>query len=82
MTFSGGRDELILSGPWGHLRASTGNPDDWRFWPTSFEMPEPGCYGVQIDTLLGSEVLIVEYALIAEIIGGVAIMLSLVFVGM
>lgn len=60
MTFSGGGNELILSGPWGHLRAATGNPDDWRFWPTSFEMPEPGCYGVQIDTLMHSEVLVVE----------------------
>lgn len=52
--------ELFLTGQWGHLRTPTGNPNDWRFWPTSFVMPEPGCYGVQIDTLLGTDVLIVE----------------------
>lgn len=59
MTFSGGRNELILSGRDRFQLPAPGNPNDWRIWPPFFEMPEPGCYGVQVDTLIGSEVLII-----------------------
>ena len=60
MTFDRGRNELILSGRSRLQLPTSGNPNDWRIWPPFFEMPEPGCYGIQIDTLIGSEVLIVS----------------------
>jgi hypothetical protein len=32
----------------------------WTFWASSMWVPGPGCYGVQIDTLLGSEIVVFE----------------------
>jgi hypothetical protein len=32
----------------------------WSFWPSSTWVPGPGCYGLQIDTLLGSDVIVFE----------------------
>ena len=30
----------------------------WSFWPTSMWVPGPGCYGVQIDTPAGTDIVI------------------------
>ena len=30
----------------------------WSFWPSSMWVPGPGCYGIQIDTLSGTEIVI------------------------
>jgi hypothetical protein len=30
----------------------------WSFWPTSMWVPGPGCYGLQIDTLAGTEIVV------------------------
>jgi hypothetical protein len=32
----------------------------WSFWPTSMLVPDPGCYGVQVETLSGSDVIVFE----------------------
>lgn len=32
----------------------------WSFWPSSMWVPGPGCYGVQIDTLSGSDIVVFE----------------------
>lgn len=32
----------------------------WSFWPTSLVVPGPGCYGIQIDTTRGTDVVILE----------------------
>jgi hypothetical protein len=32
----------------------------WSFWPTSLLVPGPGCYGIQIDTMRGTDVVIFE----------------------
>lgn len=32
----------------------------WSFWPTSLLVPGPGCYGIQIDTTRGTDVVIFE----------------------
>ncbi len=32
----------------------------WSFWPTSMWVPGPGCYGVQIDTLTGTDTVVFE----------------------
>jgi hypothetical protein len=34
------------------------NPTHWSFWPTSMYLPGPGCYGLQIDTLQGTDVVV------------------------
>jgi hypothetical protein len=36
------------------------SPTSWSFWPTSMWVPGPGCYGVQIDTLAGTDIVIFE----------------------
>ena len=33
---------------------------DWSFWATSLAIPAPGCYGIQIDTTDGTDLVIVE----------------------
>jgi hypothetical protein len=33
-------------------------PTHWSFWPTSMYLPGPGCYGVQIDTLQGTDTVV------------------------
>jgi hypothetical protein len=33
-------------------------PTHWSFWPTSMYVPGPGCYGVQIDTAQGTDVVV------------------------
>jgi hypothetical protein len=32
----------------------------WSFWPSSMWVPGPGCYGVQIDTLSGTDVVVFQ----------------------
>ena len=32
--------------------------DRWGFWPSSMLVPGPGCYGVQIDTLAGTDLVV------------------------
>jgi hypothetical protein len=32
----------------------------WSFWPAGMWVPGPGCYGVQIDTLVGSDIVVFE----------------------
>lgn len=32
----------------------------WSFWPTSLVIPGPGCYGLQIDTAQGTDVVIFD----------------------
>ncbi|MGA7731646.1 MAG: hypothetical protein WCD37_10300 [Chloroflexia bacterium] len=47
----------------GDLRlAAYGGPNStqWSFWPASLSVSGPGCYGIQIDTLLGSDRIIFE----------------------
>ena len=34
------------------------DPTHWSFWPTSMYVPGPGCYGLQIDTAQGTDVVI------------------------
>ena len=36
------------------------SPGLWSFWPSSMWVPGPGCYGVQIDTLDGTEIVVFE----------------------
>lgn len=35
-------------------------PGLWSFWPSSMWVPGPGCYGVQIDTLSGTDIVVFE----------------------
>lgn len=49
---SGPSEELHLGGYGGASSSS------WEFWPSSMWLPGPGCYGVQIDTLQGTDVVI------------------------
>ena len=35
-----------------------GDPSRWSFWPAHVVLPGPGCYGIQIDTLRGSDIVI------------------------
>ena len=32
----------------------------WSFWPTSMFIPGPGCYGLQIDTAVATDVVVFE----------------------
>ena len=48
----GPRDNLELKAP---QAPSVGL---WSFWPTSMFVPGPGCYGIQIDTLAGTDVVV------------------------
>jgi hypothetical protein len=34
----------------------------WSFWPSSMYLPGPGCYGVQVDTLRGTDIVIFSAA--------------------
>ena len=34
----------------------------WSFWPSSMYVPGPGCYGVQVDTLRGTDIVIFRAA--------------------
>jgi len=34
----------------------------WSFWPSSMYVPGPGCYGVQVDTLRGTDIVIFSAA--------------------
>ena len=34
------------------------DPTHWSFWPSSMYVPGPGCYGVQVDTLQGTDIVI------------------------
>jgi len=34
------------------------DPTHWSFWPSSMYVPGPGCYGVQVDTLRGRDIVI------------------------
>ena len=41
------------------LKAPSGtDPTHWSFWPSSMYVPGPGCYGVQVDTLRGTDIVI------------------------
>lgn len=69
----GGKDDPILfrgsetsayASPKSAMRMEAPNraetSDDWSWWPTSMFLPGPGCYGLQIDTPVGTDVLIFE----------------------
>jgi hypothetical protein len=47
-----GYRDLQLSAP------SRRDPSEWSFWPSSMFLSRPGCYGMQIDTAQGSDVVI------------------------
>jgi len=49
---AGRRDSLYLEAP---QARSAGL---WSFWASSMWVPSPGCYGIQIDTLAGTDVVI------------------------
>ena len=34
------------------------DPTRWSFWPSSMYVPGPGCYGIQVDTLRGTDIVI------------------------
>jgi len=53
-TGAGARSSLELAAP----RAPA--PSLWSFWPSSMWVPGPGCYGVQIDTLVATDVVVFE----------------------
>ncbi|HZS47519.1 MAG TPA: hypothetical protein VFC63_20780, partial [Blastocatellia bacterium] len=36
------------------------DPSRWSFWPTSMYVPSAGCYGVQIDTNNGTDLIVFE----------------------
>jgi hypothetical protein len=49
------------SGPGEELKLTAyGSPGSsyWIFWPSSMWVPGPGCYGVQIDTLIGTDIVV------------------------
>jgi hypothetical protein len=48
----GPSDSLQLQAP------QAPSPGLWSFWPTSMWVPGPGCYGVQIDTPAGTDIVI------------------------
>lgn len=51
-----GRPDSVL-----HLTAADlSSPRSWSFWPTSMWVPAPGCYGVQLDTLSGTDVVVFQ----------------------
>jgi hypothetical protein len=43
-------DRLLLDSP-----SAGKEPTHWSFWPTSMYVPRPGCYGLQVDTLQGTD---------------------------
>ena len=45
-------EDLKLNAP------SRTDPTRWSFWPSSMYVPGPGCYGVQVDTLRGTDIVI------------------------
>lgn len=49
---SGGNEQLQLTG--------YGGPDStrWQFWIANMWVPGPGCYGIQIDTMPGTDIVI------------------------
>jgi hypothetical protein len=51
---SGPKDWLELEAP--HAPSSS----HWSFWPSSMWVPGPGCYGIQIDTLSGTDIVVFE----------------------
>ena len=53
-TGEGPRNTLELKAPRAPL------PSLWSFWPSAMWIPGPGCYGVQIDTLEATDVVVFE----------------------
>ena len=49
---AGPRDSLYLEAP--QVRSA----GLWSFWASSMLVPSPGCYGIQIDTLAGTDIVI------------------------
>ena len=49
-------EELGLDAP----ARDRADPSHWSFWPTSMYVPGAGCYGVQIDTNDGTDLIIFE----------------------
>lgn len=45
-------NELDLNAP------NRTDPNRWSFWPSSMSVPGPGCYGIQIDTSRGTDIVI------------------------
>jgi len=45
-------DKFELTAP------NKGAPDQWSFWPADMSVPHPGCYAIQIDTSVSSEVVV------------------------
>jgi hypothetical protein len=45
-----------------HLLAPNGRTETlwWSFWPSSMWVPGPGCYGVQLDTLSGTAIVVFQ----------------------
>lgn len=50
------------TGPNDRLRLQAPNEPSplWSFWPSSILVPGPGCYGLQIDTLSATDILVFE----------------------
>src|SRR5260370_7333721 len=46
-------ERLLLDSP-----SAGKEPTHWSFWPTSMYLPGPGCYGLQIDTLQGTDIVV------------------------
>ena len=38
------------------------DPTFWSFWPSSMYVPGPGCHGVQVDTLRGTDIVVFSAA--------------------
>lgn len=53
-TGAGPADKLLLQAP------QAPAPSLWSFWPSSMWVPAAGCYGVQIDSLSGTEKVVFE----------------------
>jgi hypothetical protein len=51
---SGSTRDLQLEAP------VSADQSHWSFWPTSLIVPGPGCYGIQIDTAQGTDVVIFD----------------------
>jgi len=57
------RFDATGSGPESRLQLTAPNAPSsklWSFWPSSMWVPGPGCYGVQIDILAGTDIVIFE----------------------
>ena len=48
------QDKFALVAP------NRGADSEWSFWPAEMSIPHAGCYAIQIDTLIGSEVVVFE----------------------